>query len=175
MKPKLYFDNPYDALFMNVNHGVRLLTRTDDEYMEEYNIPEDQRYYDYFDTCEVDGMGCEAGKIGEVYQWIEEVSPSKIWVHPDNESIFEPQEGDLIYYELLKDYSIFKKQKGYHLIQEHPRAIPLKQINSNGDETTGSWMQVVSLLEKSGAIIKRKIIQRNGLPFIMPQQDKGDM
>lgn len=161
MTPKLYFNNPYDAIFMNVNHGVRLLTRTADEYMEEYGIPEDQRFYDYLITCEVDGMGCEAGQIGEALEWIQEVSPDKIWVHPDDEKIFEPRKGDLVKICLTSNAGMPEGSSG---------------IATNIEVLESDWETYLERAWGTAFDLEDfEIIQRNGKPFIAPQQNKGDI
>ncbi|MEE9510331.1 MAG: hypothetical protein V3V81_07545 [Candidatus Bathyarchaeia archaeon] len=63
--------------------------------MADYDIPESQRYFDWFDSCIVDGYLHDIEMVSDAIKFIEEAS-GKIYVRPDSYHIFKPQVGDVI-------------------------------------------------------------------------------
>lgn len=86
---KLYYTDPLAAAYMARNFEVELQSRHTDEQMDEYDVPEAHRFFDWWQGSIVDGWQHDIEMIADAVKFIEEAS-SKIYIHPDSYHIFEP-------------------------------------------------------------------------------------
>lgn len=91
---KKYYTDPLAAAYMAREFGVKLVSRHTDEQMEEYDVPESGRYFDWWNGAIVDGWSHDIEMIADAVKYIEAAS-DKIYLHPGSYNIFEPMVGDM--------------------------------------------------------------------------------
>lgn len=88
---KFYYDDPWDALYMNRTFDVELIKFPTPEQIEEYGCT---RPWNWVETCCELG-GPEVHMIDDAIQYIDEAF-GRVYVSPLHNHIFKPREYDLV-------------------------------------------------------------------------------
>lgn len=139
---RYFYTDPLAAAYMAKHFGMKLEARHTDEQMAEYDILESDRWFDWWDSCIVDGWEHEIETVSDAVAYIKDAS-SKIYVHPDSLHLLEPKVGDLILEPEKDTGARIELSSAYH------------------------WNKSFDWEQRQPA----KIIQRNGLPFMWPEQE----
>src|ERR1700753_338061 len=91
---RYFYTDPLAAAWMAKHFKMKLESRHTDEQMSDYDIPESERWFDWFDSCVVDG--CEIEMVRDAVRYIENAS-GKIYIHPDSVHLLEAVAGDLVW------------------------------------------------------------------------------
>lgn len=90
-----FYTEPLAAAWMAKHFGMKLYALHTDEQMQEYDIEEGNRAFDWFDSCVIDGWERDVEMVSDAVKYIEAAS-SKIYIHPDSLHLLEPQHGDAL-------------------------------------------------------------------------------
>lgn len=89
-----YYDDPLMAAIAVRDFGIQLLARHTDAQMLEYDISEEERFYDWHNGCVVDGPASYE-TIGDALKFITDAT-SKVYVKDGCVHIFRPMYGDIL-------------------------------------------------------------------------------
>lgn len=147
MTKRYYYTDPRAVLLMGKHFGMKFLSRHTDEQMDEYDLEESERFFDWLDGCSVNGFG-DIETVSDAITFIEAVS-GKIYVHPESEHLLNPHAGD-------------KDQDGYIF----------GGMNCQwGHPNIRTWCGEHTYIHTRET---STITQRNGIPFMTPEVEHAE-
>lgn len=176
MTKRYYYTDPLAAAWMAKHFGMKLHSIHTDEQMADYDIPETDRNFDWFDSCIVDGFERDVEMVSDAIEYIEKASDC-IYIHPDSLHLLEPQEGDAVEFDRW-NWSRKREDRGF---QDAPTGMDYGAIRKtkSTNREDGYFVQISSAGFRwddnySGRFsLPFKIIQRNGLAFHWPESEEA--